>query len=207
MGRIVDSATPASAGLMSSSSTAQPSSITSDATQLDDAGPDEGAHLLDVVGQPRQQLAGLRLIVVAEAEPLDAREQPLAQIEGDALRRALGEVALQEVEEAPPDRDGRPGRRPRSAPSASARAAAAEAVVDGQAHHLRRGQVGRRDAQKGEQRADGLAAIAAQVAERPAKPRARCRRAAPARVLVAWAKTIVDRSVRVRIFARRRPTL
>jgi hypothetical protein len=53
--------------------------------QLDDAVAGELADLLDVVGQPRDQLAGLHAVVIAEAEPLDALEQGVAQVIGDAL--------------------------------------------------------------------------------------------------------------------------
>ena len=63
------------------------------------------AHLLDVIGQAGEELSGLRLVVVTEAEALDAGEELVAQVEGHPLRGALGEVALQEVEETPPDRD------------------------------------------------------------------------------------------------------
>ena len=53
--------------------------------ELDDPRAHEGAHLLDVVGEPGEQLPRLRLIVIAEAQPLDAREERLAQVEGHAL--------------------------------------------------------------------------------------------------------------------------
>jgi len=71
--------------LIRNSKTAQPISITSDAASWMTPATDEHAHLLDVVGEARQELPGLRLIVVAEAEALNARKQAVAQIERHAL--------------------------------------------------------------------------------------------------------------------------
>src|SRR5262249_1676651 len=130
---------------------------------LDDAAADEHPHLLDVVGEARQELPGLRLVVIAEREPLDARVEPLAEVERDALRGALGEVALREVEEAANQRDAEEAAdRAEDDRPAPAR----EAAVDGDANHLRRRQVGGRHAEEGEGRARGLPAVAAEVPER-----------------------------------------
>ena len=53
--------------------------------QLDDTGADKGAHLLDVVGRARHKLAGLRAIVIAEAQALDLGKERVAQVVGDSL--------------------------------------------------------------------------------------------------------------------------
>ena len=53
-----------------------------------------GERKSGVVVEAGEQLAGLRLIAVAEAEALDLEEQVLAQLEGHTLADALGQVGL-----------------------------------------------------------------------------------------------------------------
>ena len=53
--------------------------------QLDDASANEDAHLLDVVGRARDELAGLGAVVIAEAQMLDLGEERVAQVVRDPL--------------------------------------------------------------------------------------------------------------------------
>jgi hypothetical protein len=132
--------------------------------ELDDAGADEGAHLLDVVREAGEELPGLGLVVVAEAQPLDAREEPLAQVEGDPLRGALGEVALEEVQEPAPRRDG---DEPAHGDEHHVPALLREPLVDGEPDHLRGREVRPGDEGQRERGAERVGAIALQVAEGP----------------------------------------
>ena len=72
---------------------------------LDHAGADEGAHHVHVAGGAREELPGLRAVVVAERQALDVVVEPVAQIVGDALRHARGQGALQVGEQRPQRRD------------------------------------------------------------------------------------------------------
>ena len=131
--------------------------------ELHHAAADEGADLLHVVREAGEELSGVGLIVVAEAEALDVGEQAVAQIEGHALRGALGEVALHEVEEAAPGGDG---DQPHHRDDHSVPATGREPAVDGEAHHLRGGKICGSDEEQGHERSCALAAVATQVPER-----------------------------------------
>src|SRR5262249_8149887 len=93
---------------------------------------------------------------------LDAGVEALAEVEGDALRGALGEVTLREVEEAPDERDA---EEPADGAEDDRPAALREALVDRDADELRRGEVRDPDAEEGEDRPDGLSAVVPEVRE------------------------------------------
>ena len=71
--------------------------------QLQQALADEHTQLFDIVGGADHQLPGLVAVVVREGQALDFGVQVVAQVEGDALRVALGPVGLQEGEHAAQD--------------------------------------------------------------------------------------------------------
>lgn len=113
-------------------------------------------HLLDVVGRARHELAGLRAVVIAEAQTLDLGEERLAQVVGHSLRRALGQVALQEGEQPAHERKnyqagGGLGQHRRLRPRV--------ADVDCDADQLGRGETRRGDNQQGHDRTDGLPTV------------------------------------------------
>ena len=120
----------------------------------------------------------------------------VAQIEGHALRGALGEVALQEVEQAAPDGDGdQPddGDEHRAASAAGARPPSiARRTICGAAR------LAAETSEQRDERADGLAAIAARDSRARARRRGRLRLGAPARVHVAFARTIASEEFRTR---------
>ena len=77
-----------------------------DVHQPDDAQADEHADALDVLRRALHDLAGLRLVVVREAQPLQVVVDVVADVVRDALGDELARVRLQELEE--PARDRRP---------------------------------------------------------------------------------------------------
>ena len=164
MGAMEASAATASTGVEDEQQRRAPHQHDGRGGELNHAGAHEGPHLLDVVGEPGEELARLGLVVIAEAQPLDAREERVAQVEGDALGDALGQVALEEVEESAAHGDGHQsahGREHRGV------VAPGDAAVDGQPHHQGRGEVGGGDEQERHQGARRLQLVPAQISECP----------------------------------------
>ena len=76
-----------------------------------DARADQHAHGVEVVGGTRHDVAGARALVEAVGEPLQVREQIVAQVKLDFARDADQDPASQELEDGLGNRDGqqRPG--------------------------------------------------------------------------------------------------
>ena len=132
--------------------------------ELDDAGAREAADLLHVAGQAGDELARLDPVVVGEGEPLYPLEERVAQVVGYPLRGPLGQIPLQEREQAPRQRE--PDERPDHEED-DVHLPRSDAVVDGAPDQERRHQVRRGDQEQRDEGAPALPPVRAQVGQRP----------------------------------------
>ena len=134
--------------------------------------PHELADQLHVVGGAGHQLAGLRPVVIAEAEVVNLRINLVAQVEGHALAGLLAQEVLEEVEHPPPDRQTAqeegavPDHPPVEVGNAGSPALQGVGqVVDHPAYDLGRTQDGGRHEHQTDQGPGRLAAVGTQSAQ------------------------------------------
>ena len=108
-------------------------------------GPEQHAHGADVVHQPRHQVAGLLLLVEAERQVLEVREEVVAQVVLDVAADVEDDDARDRPHDALHDRDADDQARASGASAASARPAAMPSTTRLHSHGTIMARLGRAD--------------------------------------------------------------
>ena len=152
--------------------TAEPTRMSVFCTRRRDAVGDELVERLDVVRDPADDHAGAVALVVAEREPLQVAEEPVAEVGQDPLARPAGEVRLRGARRPGSSTPGRDERD--DEPGQELGVAAADAVVDRDLREERRRERGQRRCEQRAERERRAAACTARSAARASRRAGPC---------------------------------